>query len=122
MTREKKILMTSTLDEAIELLSKRQLNRFAAVVIWHQLHNNLRFLLDETSTKHLLVDMFISKRIRTKSIEERRAMVLNYLKLHLIDNRAEMYLFQLAKGAAENKNVFELNAIAERAKKSYGLL
>ena len=58
MIREERVIKAKTLSQAIMLLSKKQLNRFAAVVAWYQVHNNLYYYLDERNTKRLFIDLF----------------------------------------------------------------
>lgn len=115
MIREERVIKAKTLSQAIMLLSKKQLNRFAAVVAWYQVHNNLYYYLDERNTKRLFIDLFIGKRLNNKTINERRVIVLNHLELHLIDGK-EKDLIELAKGAAERKTIRELGQIAARSK------
>lgn len=114
MIREEKVIKANTLGQAIMLLSKKQLDRFSAVVAWYQIHNNLYYFLDERETKHLFIDLFIGKRMMNKTISERRSIVLNHLELYLREEK-ERYLIALAKGAAERKTIKELKEIAERA-------
>ena len=114
MVREEKVVNANTLGKAVMLLSKKQLDRFSAVVAWYQIHNNLYYFLDERETKHLFIDLFIGKRMLNKTISERRSIVLNHLEIYLRPEK-ERYLVTLAKAAAERKTVKELKEIAERA-------
>ena len=113
MVREEKVIKAKTLGQAVMLLSKKQLDRFSAVVAWFQIHNNLCYFLDEREAKHLFIDLFIGKRLLNKTISERRSIVLNHLELYLREDK-ERYLVALAKAAAERKTVKELKEIAER--------
>ena len=115
MIREEKVIKANTLGQAIMLLSKKQLDRFAAVVAWYQIHNNLYYFLDERETQYLFIDLFIGKRLSNKSISERRSIILNHLELYLRPEK-EKYLIGLAKAAAERKTVKELREAAERAR------
>ena len=114
MIREEKVFNAKTLPQAIMLLSKKQLDKFAAVVAWYQVHYNFYYFLDERNTKNLFIDLFIGKRLRNKTISERRSIVLNHLELYMIEGK-EMILFEIAKGAAERKSIRELNEIAKGA-------
>lgn len=114
MIREEKVIKANTLGQAVMLLSKKQLDRFSAVVAWYQIHYNLYYFLDERETKHLFIDLFIGKRMLNKTISERRSIVLNHLELYLRPEK-EKYLIVLAKAAAERKTVRELKEIAEGA-------
>lgn len=115
MVREEKVVSANTLGKAVMLLSKKQLNRFAAVVAWYQVHNNLFYLLDERETKYLFIDLFIGKRLNNKTISERRSIVLNHLEIYLREDK-EKYLVELARAAAEGKTIRELNDIAKKVK------
>ena len=115
MIREEKVVNANTLGRAVMLLSKKQLYRFAAVVAWYQVHNNLYYYLDERETRYLFIDLFIGKRLNNKTISERRSIVLNHLEVYLREEK-EKYLIELAKAAAEGKTIRELNEIAKRVK------
>ena len=115
MIREERVVKANTLGQAIMLLSKKQLDRFSAVVAWYQIHNNLYYFLDERETKCLFIDLFIGKRFLNKTISERRSIVLNHLELYLREEK-ERYLIVLAKAAAERKTIRELRDIAEGAR------
>ena len=120
MVREEKVFNAKTLGQAVMLLSKKQLCRFSAVVAWYQIHYNFNYFLDERSTKHLFIDIFISNKLNNKTISERRSIVLNHLELYLKDG-LEDKLVELAKAAAERKTMKELRNIAEQVKDYYGI-
>ena len=115
MVREEKVIKANTLGQIVMLLSKRQLERFSAVVAWYQIHNNLYYFLDEREAVYLFIDLFIGKRLLNKTISERRSIVLNHLEIYLREDK-EKYLIELAKGAAERKSVKELKEIADKVK------
>ena len=96
------------------LLSKRQLNRFSAVVAWYQVHYNLNYFLDERDTKNLFIDLFIGKRLNNRPINDRRFVILSHLEMYLIEEK-EKVLIELAKASAEGKTIRELNIIAQGA-------
>ena len=120
MVREEKVLNTKTLAQAIMLLSKKQLDRFSAIVAWYQVHYHLNYFLDERNTMKLFIDLFIGKRLSNKTIGERRSMVLSHLELYLKDGM-EPYLIELAKAAAERKTIRELRDIAHKVIEDYGI-
>ena len=120
MIREEKVINAKTLGQAVMLLSKKQLCRFSAVVAWYQIHHHLNYFLDERSTKHLFIDIFISNKLNNKTINERRSIVLNHLELYLKEG-LEDYLVELAKAAAERKSMKELKDIARKVEEYYGI-
>ena len=73
------------------------------------------YFLDERRTRHLFIDLFIGKKMSGKPINERRAVVLSHLEIHLREDM-EKHLIELAKAVAQDRTMRELNDIAKKAK------
>lgn len=115
MKKNDKIEKANTLGRVINLLSKRQLNMFCAVIAWYQIHNKMSYYLAERSRRRLFIDLMFKKVMKKGKIEDRRWEVINHLEDTVKPTMREE-LIKLGKACAKNVPIRELNEMAKNAR------
>ena len=116
MRREEKIERAKTLEEVVNLLSKKQVVTYAAIIAWYQVHNNFYYFLDEREAPRYLIDKCMGTKLNGTTVEYRRNLVLDHIKTYM---REEMTnnLIDLGKETARNKDLKTLNLLAQKMKR-----
>ena len=111
MKREEKINRAKSLEEVVNLLSKSQIVKFAAVIAWYQVHNNFYYFLDERDAPRYLIDKCIGTKLSGTPINYRRNLILDHIETYKREEMLEN-LIELGKQTAKNKDIRTLGDLA----------
>ena len=112
MKKIEMIEKAGTIKDALNLLSKRQLRRFGAVISFFQLHNNWNYFLDERESSRFFVEYFIGSKLKEYSIVEQRNIIYDYLEMYAKDDQRQK-IIEVAKAVSKGMTAYEINKIAK---------
>ena len=116
MKRIDKINRAKTLEQSINLLSKKQLAKFAAIIAWFQVHNSFNYFLDERNCEMFLIDKCLGKRFKGTSIVSSRDVILDHVETYKIE-KMTVDIIRIAKMCASGVDTKTIQMEARKMKR-----